>query len=115
MRYGNHGLRFLLELAALGSLAYWGFAENDGLAQWLLGLGLPLLAAAVWGRFVAPKASHPTTDPQRLLLELLVFGAGVVALAAADEVTLALVFGALVMLHLSLTFALRQRPRESAA
>jgi hypothetical protein len=115
MGYANYGLRFLLELTALGSLAYWGFAENDGVAQWLLGLGLPLVAAAVWGRFVAPKASHPTTDPQRLLLELLVFGSGVLALAAADEVTLAVVFGALVVLHLGLTFVLGQRPRESAA
>jgi hypothetical protein len=113
VRYANDGLRFLLELAALGSLAYWGFDEHEGVAQWLLGLGLPLVAAVVWGRFVAPKASHPTTDPQRLLLELLVFGSGVVALAAAGEGTLAVVFGALVVLHLGLTFALGQRPRES--
>ena len=115
MTYANDGLRFLLELAALGSMAYWGFSEFGGVAQWVLGLGVPLLAAAVWGRFVAPKASHPSTDPQRLLLELLVFGGGVVALAAAGETTLAVVFGALVVLHLGLTFALGQRPRESVA
>ena len=66
MGYANYGLRFLLELAALGSLAYWGFAENGWVAEWPLGLGAPLVAAVVWGRFVAPKASHPTTDPQSL-------------------------------------------------
>ena len=109
MRYANDGVRFLLELAALASLAYWGFAEYGGAVQWLLGIGTPLLAAVVWGAFVAPKASHPTIDPVRLVLEVAVFGSGVVALWAADGGTLAVVFGVLVAVHLALTFALGQR------
>jgi Protein of unknown function (DUF2568) len=113
MGYANDGLRFLLELAALASLAYWGFAEQDGVGQWLLGLGAPLAAAVLWGRFVAPKASHPTVDPVRLALEVLVFGSGVAALFAADEATLGVVFGGLVVVHLGLTFALGQRPRRA--
>ena len=113
--YANDGLRFLLELAALTALAYWGFAEHDGVVQWLLGLGAPLAAAAVWGRFVAPKASHPTIDPLRLALELLVFGSGVAALCIAGRTSLAIVFGALVLLHLALTFALGQRPARPAS
>ena len=113
MTFANLALRFLLELAALGSLAYWGFAEFDGVAQWLVGLGAPLLAATVWGRFVSPKASHPATDPERLLLELLVFGAGVAALAAAGEVVPAVVLAALVAVHLALTFVLDQRRAEA--
>jgi Protein of unknown function (DUF2568) len=108
--YANDGLRFLLELAALGSLAYWGFSEYGGAVQWLLGLGAPLLAAVVWGMFVAPKASRPTVDPIRLVLEVAVFGAGVAALFAAGRTALALVFAALVVVHLGLTFVLGQRP-----
>jgi hypothetical protein len=114
MGYANDGLRFLLELAALVSLGYWGFAEHEGVVQWLLGLGAPLVAAAVWGRFVAPKASHPTVDPLRLLLELLVFGSGVAALCLAGSTMLAVVFGVLVVAHLALTFALGQRPGRPA-
>jgi hypothetical protein len=114
MTHANDGLRFLLELAALGALAYWGFAEYDGAVQWLLGLGAPLVAATVWGLLVAPKASHPTVDPQRLLLEVAVFGSGVAALFAADVEALALVFAALALLHLALTFVLDQRPAESS-
>jgi Protein of unknown function (DUF2568) len=114
MRYANDGLRFFLELAALTSLAYWGFAEHDGVLQWLLGLGTPLLAAAVWGAFVGPKASRPTTDPVRLVLELAVFGGGVAALWAADAHTLAFGFGVLVVLHLSFTFLLDQRPAAAS-
>jgi hypothetical protein len=110
MGYANDGLRFVLELAALTALGYWGFAEHDGVLQWLLGLGAPLLAAVIWGAFVAPKASRPTVDPARLLLELAVFGSGVAALFAADAPVLGAVFAGLVALHLVLTFALGQRP-----
>jgi hypothetical protein len=113
MRYANEGLRFFLELAALGSLAYWGFTDRSGVGQWVLGLGAPLVAATVWGTFVAPKATRPTVDPLRLALELLVFGSGVVALVAADQAALALVLAALVTAHLALTFVFGQRPVQA--
>jgi hypothetical protein len=111
MGWANDGLRFVLEIALLTSLAYWGFSEQTGALQWVLGLGAPLVVAVVWGRFIAPKASHPATDPLRLVLEVAVFAAGVAALVAADQAVLALVFGGLVLVHLSLTFVLGQRPR----
>ena len=114
MGSANDGLRFTLELAALTALAYWGFAEHDGAVQWLLGLGAPLLAAVVWGAFVAPKASRPTTDPVRLLLELAVFGPAVVALWATGSHLLAFGFGVLVVLHLAFTFLLGQRPAQAS-
>ena len=85
--------------------------SGPGSFQWVLGVGSPLAVAVVWGRFIAPKASHPTTDPLRLLLEVTVFAAGVAALLAADRIVLAVVFAALVLIHLSLTFVLDQRPR----
>jgi hypothetical protein len=110
MGYANDGQRFTLELSALAALGYWGFAEFDGAVQWLVGLGAPLVAAGIWGTFVAPKASRPTVDPGRLLLEVAVFGSGVAALLAAGSTALALVFAALVVVHLGLTFALGQRP-----
>jgi hypothetical protein len=70
----NDGLRFLLELAALVAVGYWGFKVADGAPRWLLGLGAPLLVAVVWGLFVAPEASLHVDDPLRLLLEVVIFG-----------------------------------------
>jgi hypothetical protein len=105
----NDGFRFFLELAMLASLAYWGFHSHDGAVEWILGLGAPLLVAVAWGVFVSPKAAIRVTDPLRLPLELLLFGAGVAALAAAGSEGLAIVFGALVAIHLVLTFPLGQR------
>jgi hypothetical protein len=115
MAHPNDVLRFFLELAALASLAYWGFSEFDGVGQWLIGLGAPLLAAVVWGRFMSPKASHPTVDPVRFLIEFAVFGSGVAALFAADAPVLAVILAVLAALHLVLTFALGQRPERDVA
>jgi hypothetical protein len=115
MGNANYGLRFLLELAALAAVAYWGFHEFGGVVQWVIGLGGPLLLAAVWGRFMSPKASHPTVDPVRLVIEVLVFGAGVAALFAAGAAVLGAIFAALAAVHLALTFALGQRPAADAA
>jgi len=109
----NLGLRFLLELALLAAVAYWGFSEFDGVVSVLIGLGAPLLVAFVWGTFMSPKAAHPVRDPTRIVLEVVLFGAGVAALAAAGRTTLAIVLAALVLLHLGLTFPLRQRSPEA--
>ena len=112
MEYANYALRFLLELAALAALGFWGFVEFGGVLQWVIGFGAPLVAAAVWGTFMSPKASRPTVDPVRLLIEVAVFGSGVAALLASGETALGLVFAGLAVLHLGLTFALAQRPAQ---
>ena len=106
VRNTNLALRFALELTALAAVGWWGWDAGGP----LLALAAVAAVVVIWGAFVAPKASHPMTDPVRLLLEVAVFGSGVVALSAADGGTLAVVFGVLVVVHLALTFALGQRP-----
>ena len=109
VKHANAGLRFLLELAMLASLGYFGFTQFDGVAAWVLGCGLPLVAAVLWGVFVSPKAIHPTEDPARILLEIVLLGSGPVALAAAGSTALAVIAGVLVAVHLGLTFVFDQR------
>src|SRR5689334_23481657 len=59
----NLGLRFLLELCMLAALGYWGFQAGDGpVLKIVLGLGAPLLAAVVWGLFIAPRAIRPVRE-----------------------------------------------------
>jgi hypothetical protein len=102
----NLALRFLLELAALFSLGYWGWTQNQGVLRFALGIGLPLLAAVLWGTFRVPgdasasgKAPVPTPGPLRLILELAFFGAAVWALYDAGLGTWATALGLLVLLH----------------
>jgi Protein of unknown function (DUF2568) len=109
LRAANDAFRFLLELAALASLGYWGWQATSNPVRWVLILALPFAAALVWGAFVAPKARVPVGDPWRLMLELVVFGSGIAALAGANQTTLAVAFGVAVLIHLTLTFVLGQR------
>ena len=106
----NDGLRLLLEFAALVSLGYWGFRTGQNLlTKRLLGFGVPLLTAVIWGVLVAPNAGSRLDDPLRLLLELLIFGTAASALLALGQRVLAGVFAAAVLLNIALMFALDQR------
>jgi hypothetical protein len=82
-------VRFLCELSMLAALAYWGFDAGGGAWAWLLGIGAPGLAIAIWGAFVAPKAKWPLPIPLRLVVELVLFGAAAVGLTVAGEPALA--------------------------
>jgi hypothetical protein len=82
----NLALRFLLELSALGALGYWGFRAAEGMAaRIVLAVGAPLLAAIVWGLFVAPQAAVPVPQPVHLLLQAAVFGFAAAGLAASGH------------------------------
>lgn len=86
-------VRFLLELAALGAVAWWGFRTGDGGAtKVLLGVGAPLLIAVVWGAFISPNASIDVPTAGWLGLQALVFGAAALALAAVAPAQLAAIF-----------------------
>ncbi|WP_213524476.1 DUF2568 domain-containing protein [Paenibacillus sp. J31TS4] len=93
-------LRFGLELAALGLLAYGSYRLGlAGPARWALAIGAPLAAAALWGAFIAPRASWLAPEPLRFLLELVVFGGAAYAVSAAGHPHLGLAFLALALLN----------------
>ena len=105
----NLAAAFLLELCALAALGYWGFHTGDGLlAKLAIGIGAPLLAAIVWGLFVAPQATVPLGQPWHVLIEALVFGCAAVALYAAGQPTLAWLFVLAVVLNHALLYVWRQ-------
>lgn len=88
----NLGLRFILELCLLAGLGYWGFQLGQ---SWFIrlaaGLGAPLLAAVVWGTFVAPKAAKLLADPWRFGVEIALFALGTGALYLAERPSLAII------------------------
>ena len=110
MKVTNLGVRFILELCMLAALAYWGYQTGDSLPMKLvLAIGAPLVAAVVWGAFIAPRAWRRLADPARLLLELVLWIAATVSLAAAGRPTLAIIFAAVVAVNLVLGMVWDQR------
>jgi hypothetical protein len=114
VRVANDVLRFTLELALLAALGFWGWWEFSGVWAWVAAAAAPLAAAAFWGTWLAPKSARRVADPRRLAAEVVAFGAGVAATARAAGAAWAIAFGALVALHLALTFALGQRRVEQS-
>jgi len=92
--------RFLLELCLLAALAYWGVRAGSGpLSSLLLGVGAPLVAAIAWGAFVAPRARFHLSPALLITVELVVFGAGALALWAVGLPVLAVCFGVAVLVQ----------------
>src|SRR3954467_6084329 len=87
MNAGNDAFRFLLELAALVSVGYWGYRSNDGVFRWVLMIAAPLVVAAVWATWVAAKSSSALHGPWRLGLEVVIFGGSAVAVVRAGRPT----------------------------
>jgi hypothetical protein len=99
----NEGLAFLLELAAIGVLAWWGFTTGGNvLVNVVLGLGTPVAAMVLWGMFAAPKARFKVALPYVLLVKALVFGAGALALYGVDRPAWAIAFAVVAFLNTAL-------------
>jgi hypothetical protein len=105
----NLAVRFLMELCVLASLGYWGYWAGNGLLlKWVMVIGAPLVAAIVWGMFVAPKASIAVSGWMHLLLEFLVFAAGVLALYKTNQITLSIIMAIVIILNKILLIVWKQ-------
>ena len=100
--------RFLLELAMLAALAVAGWRLGADGWRYVAAIGLPLMAAALWGVFRVPNDGGPPVvqvrGGVRLLLETLLFGSAIVALYAANLPGWALLLGGLTLFHYLLSY-----------
>lgn len=106
----NLALRFLLEMAALLALGRWGWMQSDGMMRFVPALGIPLLAAILWGTFAVPddpsrsgKAPVPVPGAVRLMLEMAFFAAATGALFAVGATPFGWLLGSAVLIHYALS------------
>ena len=75
----NLALRFLLELAAVAAVVFWGWrVAGEGAAGLALGIALAAALVLVWWRLIAPRARSPIPADIRPMI-----GSGILLLAAA--------------------------------
>jgi len=109
IKSANLALRFALELCALGALGYWGYQAGSGTFMKVgLAIGAPLLAALVWGAFVAPKATVPVPLSLWLLLQAIIFGLAAAGMLATGHRNLAAAFVLAVAVNSTLLYVWRQ-------
>lgn len=99
----NLGVRFLLEILALVIFSFWGLhVTNQVVMKIVLGMGIPILVAAIWGIFGSPKAPYALSGFSRVLLEVVILGLAALALFYTGKHFTAYIFGLLVLINLFL-------------
>lgn len=76
---------FLGEVVLLGMLIIAGAHLGHGILAVLLAIGLPTVLAALWGRWLAPRASRRLPYPQRLATKLGLVAAAAVLLTVSGS------------------------------
>ena len=105
----NLTLSFLLELAMLVAFGYWGFNTGSSpLIHWVLGLGVPVVAITIWSIFNAPLSKRRLPRTPRMILEVVMFRFGAVALAVSGQTTLAAIFAVLIVVNQILLYVWKQ-------
>lgn len=99
----NSGVRFLLEVAGLLAIGYWGYQRTDGSLRWLLMLLPPLIVATLWAVFRVPgDGGDPVVavpGALRLIFEFVVFALAVVALYSSGLRNYAVILLVVVVAH----------------
>jgi hypothetical protein len=112
----NEGLAFVLEVAAIVALAWWGFTTGGNVVvDILLGIGTPVAAMVLWGLFAAPRARFKVALPFVLLVKAVVFSAGALAFYGVGHTTVAIVFAVVAFLNTALATLDREAHFRSAA
>jgi hypothetical protein len=107
----NLAIRFLLEIAGLVALGFWGWSQSEGLLRVVLALGIPSIAAVLWGTFAVPddpsrsgKAPVPVSGIIRLLLELAFFGLSTWSILDNGNPFVGWLFGLVVLVHYLISY-----------
>jgi hypothetical protein len=96
----NEALAFLLELAMLAGLAWWGASLHASLlTRVLLAVAAPLAAAVVWGLFAAPRPHFRMPAAGVLVVKAVVFVVTALAVYAAGQHVVAIVVGVVAFLN----------------
>jgi len=102
----NLAVRFILEMSGLIILGVWGWDKGDGSSKFILALGVPLVAAIIWGVFAVSddpgrsgNAPIIVSGVVRLIIELTFFVLVIWALFVMNHSMLGWLFGVLVVVH----------------
>ena len=109
MKLLNNLVSFLLELAMLGALIFWGFhVGNTTAAKWLLGAVVPLAVIVFWSFFMAPQASSRIAWPWLPVISLVLFLISALALYVAGMQTAAIILAIVAVVNVVLVFVWHQ-------
>ena len=93
----------------LAAFGYWGVQSAvDPWMKWPLALGVPLLAAGVWGLFLAPRAERRLRSRAGNVVSLVLFWLGALAVLQTGRPMLAMTFAAIALVNRLLVMRFEQ-------
>lgn len=100
--------RFLLEISALIAMGVWGWNSGEGIIRFLFAIGIPMIAAAIWGIFRVPNdpGKAPIAIPGiiRLAYEFIFFGFATWALFETNFMTMGWIFITIIIVHYLISY-----------
>ena len=107
----NLFVRFMLELIALAAMGLWAWKQSDNWMRFVLVLGVPIIAAAIWGTFAVPDdPSRSGAAPiivsgiVRLAIEFAFFGFAVWIFCDLGYLRLSWILGTVIALHYMISY-----------
>lgn len=100
---------FLLELGMLAGFCAYGLARGKpDSARWVLALGLPLVAVALWAYFAAPRSVHRLAPLPLVTFRLALFELAALAVERTVSAKLGVGFAVAAFLNQALALFWKQ-------
>ena len=107
----NLAVRFLLEISGLAAIGFWGWKQGEGGLRIILAIGIPVLAASVWGTLAVPedpsrsgKAPVPVSGVFRLVIEAAFFSFAAWSLYKTAGLLLCCIFSGVTIIHYAISY-----------
>jgi Protein of unknown function (DUF2568) len=114
MASANLVLRFALEIAGIGALAYYGLnAPVATPLRWIAAIGLAVALVVTWALVVAPNTVNGLSQAQKDVIGTVLLLAAAGALALAGQTSLAVGFAIAIVVNLILLFVFGQDARDA--
>jgi Protein of unknown function (DUF2568) len=111
----NLAVRFVVEMGAYASFAYWGASTGPSdVTRVTLAVVAPLIAIVIWMLYLAPRARRRLVDPVALFAELAIFIAATSTLVSAGQVELGAFLGGVAVVNTVLIRVFGRQHRRPA-
>lgn len=110
----NLALRFLVELAGIGALAWIGLhLPLEGAARWVAAIGLPALLGVTWALLVAPNTDNGLAQSTKDVIGTVLLLGVAIGLVLVGQPQVGIGFGLVVAANAALLFVFGPEARDA--
>lgn len=101
----NTGMSFLLEVAGIIAISYWGFSlKNLGNLRYIIGIIAPIFIIVIWVIWCAPASVHRLENTGLIILKSIIFIFASFCLWHSKHSALAIILLALFVMNIILSY-----------